>query len=113
MYWLPKATSEPPPPPPSQRMTDRDTFASAALTGLLADDGDRIDQATTDFTRRAYEWADAMLLERGVVVCEPTKPTLTNDERAAIAYGVAALQSAGNYEIFAKDNQNICVTYLL
>ena len=28
---------------------------------------------------------------------------LTNDERAAIAYGVAALQSAGNYEIFAKD----------
>ena len=30
-------------------------------------------------------------------------PTLTNDERAAIAYGVAALQSAGNYEIFAKN----------
>ena len=28
---------------------------------------------------------------------------LTNDERAAIAYGVASLQSAGNYEIFAKD----------
>ena len=28
---------------------------------------------------------------------------LTNDERAAIAYGVAALQSAGNYEKFAKD----------
>ena len=28
---------------------------------------------------------------------------LTNDERMAIAYGVAALQSAGNYEIFAKD----------
>lgn len=28
---------------------------------------------------------------------------LTNDERAAIAYGVASLQSAGNYEISAKD----------
>ena len=28
---------------------------------------------------------------------------LTNDERMAIAYGVASLQSAGNYEIFAKD----------
>ena len=151
-------------------MNDRDTFASAALTGLLADDGDRIDHAMSDFIRRAYEWADAILLERGVwpeinrlcterdearreayrqwlmrqceleadrgtnielrrlskiyrdnfggeygddsdamllergcVACEPTKPTLTNDERAAIAYGVAALQSAGNYEKFAKD----------
>ena len=28
---------------------------------------------------------------------------LTNDERMAIAYGVASLQSAGNYEIFARD----------
>jgi hypothetical protein len=28
---------------------------------------------------------------------------LTNDERMAIAYGVASLQSAGNYEISAKD----------
>ena len=65
-HWFPRATSEPPPPPPSssQRMTDRDTFAAAALAGLLADDGDRIDHAMTDFTRRAYEWADAMLRER-------------------------------------------------
>jgi len=30
-------------------------------------------------------------------------PSLTNDERAAIAYGVASLQSAGNYDISAKD----------
>ena len=60
-------------------MTDRDTFAASALTGLLADDGDRIDHAMTDFTRRAYEWADAMLRERGAVACEPTNPTLTND----------------------------------
>jgi len=28
---------------------------------------------------------------------------LTNDERAAIAYGVASLQSEGNYEVSAKD----------
>lgn len=83
-------------------MTDRDTFAAAALTGLLADDGDRIDSAMTDFTRRSYEWADAMLRERGGVACEPTKTTLTNDERMAIAYGVASLQAAGNYEISAK-----------
>jgi len=45
-------------------MTDRDTFAAAALTGLLADDGDRVDPAMPNFTARAYEWADAMLLER-------------------------------------------------
>jgi len=46
-------------------MTDRDAFAAAALTGLLADGSDRIDYFMADFTRRAYEWADAMLLERG------------------------------------------------
>ena len=62
----------------SNDMTDRDTFAAAALTGLLADDGDRIDHAMTDFTRRSYEWADAMLREREGVACEP-KPTLTDD----------------------------------
>ena len=62
-------------------MTDRDTFAAAALTGLLADDGDRIDSAMSDFARRAYEWADVMLRERGGVTYQPTKPTLTNDER--------------------------------
>jgi hypothetical protein len=44
-------------------MTDRDTFAAAALTGLLADDGDRTDHAMPSFTARAYEWADAMLRE--------------------------------------------------
>jgi len=45
-------------------VTDRDTFAAAALTGLLADDGDRVDPAMPNFTARAYEWADAMLRER-------------------------------------------------
>ena len=42
----------------------RDTFAAAALTGLLADDGDRVEYAMPSFTARAYEWADAMLRER-------------------------------------------------
>ena len=45
-------------------MTDRDEFAAAALTGLLADDGDRTEHAMPNFTARAYEWADAMLRER-------------------------------------------------
>lgn len=78
-------------------MTDRDTFAAAALTGLLSDDGDRIDSAMTDFTRRSYEWADAMLRERGVVACEPTKTTLTNDERRAIKFAI---------EIFEVESKN-------
>ena len=75
-------------------MTDRDTFAAAALTGLLADDGDRIDHAMSDFTRRSYEWADAMLRERGGVAYEPTKTTLTNDERAAIADSIKTVSEA-------------------
>jgi len=41
----------------------RDTFAAAALTGLLADDGDRV-AAMGEFTARAYAWADAMLRAR-------------------------------------------------
>jgi hypothetical protein len=49
---------------PSERERLRDTFAAAALTGLLADDGDRTEHATPNFTARAYEWADAMLRER-------------------------------------------------
>jgi len=83
-------------------MTDRDTFAAAALTGLLADDGDRTDHAMPNFTARAYEWADAMLRERNGAVkgCETVCPhvrgtvtqhcslnfTLTDDEREAVAF---------------------------
>jgi hypothetical protein len=77
-------------------MTDRDTFAAAALTGLLADDGDRVDHAMPDFTARAYEWADAMLREQSKSVTPdpaadgtgwPTSGagvTLTDEEREAI-----------------------------
>jgi hypothetical protein len=44
-------------------MTDRDTFAAAALTGLLAqgDDGSFSEES---YARSAYRWADAMLRER-------------------------------------------------
>jgi len=45
-------------------MTDRDHFAAAALTGLLAqgDDGSFSEES---YVRGAYRWADAMLRERG------------------------------------------------
>jgi len=49
----------------AERVRLRDTFAAAALTGLLADDGDRVEHAMPNFTARAYEWADAMIRERG------------------------------------------------
>ena len=44
-------------------MTDRDQFAAAALTGLLAqgDDGSFSEES---YARGAYRWADAMLCER-------------------------------------------------
>lgn len=44
-------------------MTDRDHFAAAALTGLLAqgDDGSFSEES---YARAAYRWADAMLRER-------------------------------------------------
>jgi len=44
-------------------MTDRDQFAAAALTGLLAqgDDGSFSEES---YVRGAYRWADAMLRER-------------------------------------------------
>jgi hypothetical protein len=73
-------------------MTARDTFAAAALTGLLASRNDIDDEAA----ERAYCIADAMLRERSragkndaQTVPEATKCTeremkLTNEERAAI-----------------------------
>ena len=44
-------------------MTDRDTFAAAALTGLLGGPGDK-DFSMDYWARHAYEAADAMLRER-------------------------------------------------
>ena len=44
-------------------MTDRDTFAAAALTGLLGGPGDK-DFSADFWARHAYKAADAMLRER-------------------------------------------------
>lgn len=46
-------------------MTDRDTFAAAALTGLLSLNCEGPDQQLpTELCERAFRWADAMLRER-------------------------------------------------
>ena len=91
----------------AERERLRDTFAAAALTGLLADDGDRTEHAMPNFPARAYEWADAMLRGRNGASegCETVCPhirgtvtqhcslnfTLTAEEREAIEDAVAEL----------------------
>ena len=68
--------------------TLRDTFAAAALTGLLAGPGDK-DFSADYWAKHAYNAADAMLRERERVT-EPmpkekrAEVSLTADERTAI-----------------------------
>ena len=67
-------------------MTDRDTFAAAALTGLLANG----DYSVESIPMLAYRMADAMLRESGVTEPLPKEKraevsfALTNDERGAV-----------------------------
>jgi hypothetical protein len=74
----------------AERARLRDEFAAAALTGLLADDGDRTEYAMPNFTARAYEWADAMLLERNGAV-EGSETVQCNT-----SVGVAEMDSASD-----------------
>lgn len=63
-------------------MTDRDHFAAAALTGLLAqgDDGSFSEES---YARAAFRWADVMLRERlrngAVRGCETVQPATNHD----------------------------------
>ena len=86
MSWPRRVTEEQMNKADAERL--RDTFAAAALTGLLADDGDRTEHAMPNFTARAYEWADAMLLERNGAVdgCEAVQ--------CSASVGVAEMDSA-------------------
>lgn len=73
-------------------MTDRDTFAAAALTGLLA--SNPYDQAMTyeQYANESYRMADAMIRERGVTEPMPKETraevcfALTDAEREAVEY---------------------------
>lgn len=82
-------------------MTDRDTFAAAALTGWLASQQTVISEA--EMAARAYRYADAMLRERERVT-EPItqekraevsqrqpQPILTYEEREAIEFAICSL----------------------
>lgn len=63
----------------SDEKTLRDTFAAAALTGLLAqgDDGSFSEES---YARAAYRWADAMLRERDRV-----REPLPKEKRAEVS----------------------------
>jgi hypothetical protein len=79
-------------------MTDRDTFAAAALTGLLANEGEGPSLSNT--CGYAYRIADAMLRERGGTEPMPKEKrtevsyTLTAEEREAIHRAEARLRTA-------------------
>ena len=49
-----------------------------------------------------YEWADAMLLERGSVPHEAIKSTLSNDERRAIMFAIEIFQVEGKNATFEQ-----------
>jgi hypothetical protein len=66
---------------PRERL--RDTFAAAALTGLISSREWPID--SEEAAHYCYRVADAMLSERGNHSEKPnSSPTLTDEERAAI-----------------------------
>ena len=79
-------------------MTDRDTFAAAALTGLIVS---MREESIYELCESAYGWADAMLRQRGTAVSDncvadnqpeiPCPPTLTDAEREAVE---AAMRSS-------------------
>lgn len=67
-------------------MTDRDTFAAAALTGLLAAPTDK-DRSSEYWARFSYEIADAMLRVKGNQrEMDYPQPTLTDEEREALEW---------------------------
>jgi hypothetical protein len=77
-------------------MNDRDTFAAAALTGLLAG---RLapyeSEYAKDFAEAAWKLADAMLAERGDTTDHDAAPAATASEAENQAVGRRAETSAG------------------
>ena len=107
-------------------MTDRDTFAAAALTGLVGSKAD-LEDTMQGVCDSAYRWADAMLRERArnsaVDDCETVGPapaadgtgwptsgagqTLTDEEREAIATAVAYLKEDDDFPGIADDRATL------
>jgi hypothetical protein len=97
----------------AERVRLRDEFAAAALTGLLADDGDRTEYAMPNFTARAYEWADAMLRERNGAVDGCETVTLTDEEREAIEAAAMSLDGTHSLDYVKRARQAATLRSLL
>jgi hypothetical protein len=82
-----------------------DTFAAAALTGLLADQslGDLED---ITLATRAFELASAMVEERDRI-SGFLPPTLTDEEREAVATAVVYLKEDDDFPGVAKDRATL------
>lgn len=70
-------------------MTDRDYFAAAALTGMLAQ-GDDGSFSEASYARGAYRWADTMLCERSSTNLAEISIQSTDEERLAVEASSAA-----------------------
>lgn len=89
-------------------MTDRDKFAAAALTGLLAAPTDK-DRSWEYWARLSYEAADAMIQERkGVTKSKPAASpgigsvTLWGSEREAIEACVKLIAKTKQHDAMPK-----------
>lgn len=71
----------------------RDTFAAAALTGLLANDD--LCAGDDKLSRMAYDIADAMLRERNGAVEGCEKVRLTDEEREAVEAAIFSCEVEG------------------
>jgi hypothetical protein len=89
-------------------MTDRDHFAAAALTGLLAQ-GDNGSFSEESYVRSAYGWADLMLRCRAAADC-PAPDNAANHDAAPAATagtpGTGDTQSFDAYAMFAGSVMN-------
>ncbi len=92
----------------SDEITLRDTFAAAALTGLLAQ-GDDADFPENTYWAAAYRMADAMLRERGGTKPLPKEKraeisyTLTAEEREAVAFAAGHFGAFKNQAATLRD----------
>jgi hypothetical protein len=68
-------------------MTDRDHFAAAALTALLASGEDCVDPYMASMCERAYEWADAMLRERERTNLDPEPAGKAAEPESSVPLG--------------------------
>jgi len=90
-------------------MTDRDEFAAAALTGLLAGSEHSRDCDAADHTEAAYYIADAMLRARATEDRDMEHPSLTKAERFAIRYCLTRTLEKHLVGHFRKDEEDVCI----